>query len=222
MLGSGFAFSMLPVLRRLHPTGSAEGEAALRRHVEHFNAHPYLSSVALGAVVRLESDGADAETVRRFKVAVRGPLGSLGDSFVWATWLPAVSLLGLALYWAGAPTWVVVTAFLVLYNVVHLALRTWGFRVGLAEGREVGKRLAQADLSGRTARLEPWVAGLLGIVAGVLLGGPTALSGAGALWLALGTIAFVVGLIVGHRAWRPAAIAVVVAIAVTAWVGVLR
>ena len=80
MLGSGFAFAMLPALRRLF-AGDPEGmETSLRRHLEHFNAHPYLSNVALGAALRLEADGQDGETVRRFKTAVRGPLGGLGDA----------------------------------------------------------------------------------------------------------------------------------------------
>ncbi|NJD19950.1 MAG: PTS system mannose/fructose/sorbose family transporter subunit IID [Gemmatimonadetes bacterium] len=66
MLGSGFAFAMLPALKALF-RGSPTGlEAALRRHLEHFNAHPYLSNVALGAVLRLEADGESPEDVRRF------------------------------------------------------------------------------------------------------------------------------------------------------------
>ncbi len=90
MLGSGFAFALLPGLRRVY-AGDREGyEAAVRRHLEHFNAHPYLVGLALGATLRMEEDGVGAETVHRFKVAVRGPLGSLGDQLVWATWLPLV------------------------------------------------------------------------------------------------------------------------------------
>ncbi len=58
MLGSGFAFAMLPALRLIFKGDPAGLEASLRRHLEHFNAHPYLSNVALGAVLRLEADGA--------------------------------------------------------------------------------------------------------------------------------------------------------------------
>ena len=47
MIGGGFGFALLPVLR-----GLFEGERfdeALARHCDHFNSHPYLAGLALGA-----------------------------------------------------------------------------------------------------------------------------------------------------------------------------
>ncbi|HET9947616.1 MAG TPA: PTS system mannose/fructose/sorbose family transporter subunit IID [Longimicrobiales bacterium] len=219
MLGCGFAFALLPALRRLFGASPAALDAATRRHLELFNAHPYLVGIALGAVLRLEAEGADPETIRRFKLAVRGPLGSLGDALVWAAWLPALSLLALAVYWLGAPGWLAVAGFLVVYNVGHVGLRLWGFRVGLEGGLDVGVLLRNADLGRWTARLRAVVALLLGVVAGALLAGDRALAGAGAGWAAVAAAAFVVGLAVGHRAWRPAAATVVAAIALLAALG---
>lgn len=220
MLGSGFAFAMLPGLRRLFGEDPDEMDASVQRHLDHFNAHPYLSNVALGAALRLEADGTDPETVRRFKLAVRGPLGSLGDSLVWATWLPGVAVAALAIYWIGFPGWMAASFFFVVYNVGHVALRAWGFRAGLTEGREVGNRLRRADLGGWTRRLKSVVVVLLGVLAGAMLGGPGGLAEAGALWVALAAIGFLVGLFVGHMAWRPAAVATVATIGVVAAVGV--
>ena len=97
MLGTGFAFSLLPGLRRIHAEDPVALDASVQRHLEHFNAHPYLTGVALGAVLRMEDEGVAPETVSRFKVAVRGPLGSLGDRLVWATWLPLVAVASLVL-----------------------------------------------------------------------------------------------------------------------------
>jgi PTS system mannose-specific IID component len=222
MLGCGFAFAMLPSLRRLYGAEPAEMEESLERHVELFNAHPYLSSVALGAALRLEQDGAEEETVRRFKLAVRGPLGSLGDTLVWATWLPAVSVLALTMYWLGLPGWLAVVAFLVIYNVGHIGLRLWGFLVGLREGRRVGQSLARAGLTAWTDRLRSVGALLLGALVGVLLAGDGGLADAGALWVALALAAFLGGLLVGHRAWRPAAATVAAAIMLITLVGVVQ
>lgn len=222
MIGSGFAFAILPGLRKLFSESPEEMDASLRRHLEHFNAHPYMSGVALGAVLRLEADGADPETVRRFKVAVRGPLGSLGDSLVWATWLPGVSAASLALFWLGLPVWAVVAFFLIVYNVGHLALRVWSFRTGLRQGLDVGRRLGEADLTGWTSRLKPLVVVVLGVLVGAVLGGPDALRGTGAVWAGLGLAGFLLGLVAGHRAWRPAAAAIVVAIAVLSATAVVR
>jgi PTS system mannose-specific IID component len=219
MLGSGFAFSMLPGLRKLYGAEPKAMEASLERHLEHFNAHPYLAGVALGAALKLEADGADPETVRRFKLAVRGPLGSLGDALVWAAWLPGASVLALALYWMGLPGWWAAAVFLVVYNVGHLGLRLWGFRVGLSEGRMVGRRLEQVNFARWTARLKAAVALLLGLLVGAVLAGDGGLVTSGALWTVLAVCAFLAGLLAGHRAWRPAAVTVVAVIAVLAALG---
>jgi PTS system mannose-specific IID component len=221
MLGTGFAFAMVPALRQLckDPAGVQQ---SVERHLDLFNAHPYLANVALGAAIKLEAEGADAETVRRFKLAVRGPLGSLGDGLVWATWLPGVSLLALTLYWMGLPGWVAVIGFLVVYNVGHVGLRLWAFRVGLAGGREVGGRLARADLAGWTTRLQGVASLLLGGIVGALLVGDSGLSAAGPMWTLLAAVAGLAGLLVGHRAWRPAAVIIVVAVAGLSALGVVR
>lgn len=213
MLGSGFAFAMLPVLRRIFGADPRAFEASLGRHLEHFNAHPYLSSIALGAAARLEADGEDAEAVRRFKTAVRGPLGGLGDALVWASWLPAVSTVALTLFWLGLPGWLAVMVFLVVYNIGHVGLRAWGFRAGLAEGRTVARSLGRAAFSAWTERLRALAGLLLGALVGAVLAADGGLGDAGPLWGALGAGAFVGGALLGHRVWRPAAVAVVAAVA---------
>ncbi|MFM9014828.1 MAG: PTS system mannose/fructose/sorbose family transporter subunit IID, partial [Gemmatimonadota bacterium] len=70
MIGNGIAFAMEPALRRLPggPRGSAYA-AALGRHSGYFNAHPYLASVAVGALMRAELDGVPAAQIDRFRVA---------------------------------------------------------------------------------------------------------------------------------------------------------
>jgi len=223
MLGTGFAFSMLPTLKRLFGADEEELNSALERHVDHFNAHPYLANIALGAALRMEADGEQPETIRRFKLAVRGPLGGLGDSLFWASWLPLVSILSIALGWAGLlPRWGVVTLFLVLYNLGHLGVRIWGYREGLRLGRSVGHSLARLDMSGWSDRLRGWASLVLGVLAALVLTGRGGLVEAGWIWGALGTVAFTTGLWVGHRAWRPAAALAVVAIGLISIWGVVR
>ena len=218
MIGTGFAFAMLPGLKRIFDDDPESMDTSVRRHLDHFNAHPYLANVALGAALRLEADGTDAQTVRRFKTAVRGPLGGLGDSLVWAAWLPTVSLTALALWWMGLPGWVVVGVFLALYNAGHLTLRIWGFRAGLRDGRDVARTLGEARLAQLGARIQSIAALLVGVLAGMVLAGRGGLSEAGIPWLVLAIACFVAGLLVGHRVWRPTAIAIVAAIAlISAW-----
>ena len=222
MLGSGFAFAMVPGLLRLVGGGRDRLDAAIARHAEHFNAHPYLATVALGAVLRMEAEGTDPEAIRRFKTAIRGPLGGLGDSLVWATWLPSVSMAAVALFWFGAPGWFAVAFFLAVYNAGHLCLRYWGFSVGLRSGQEVGRVLAAARLADWTSRLRSIGVLILGLLLGALLGGGGGLADSGLLWTVLAGAGFLTGLLVGHHVWRPTAVAVVAAIVVIGTWGILR
>ena len=144
LIGTGFAFTLVPFLRFLHPNDPAARRAALRRHSGIFNSHPYLATVAVGAVARMEADGADPAMMERFKSAMRGSLGSLGDRLIWSAWRPASALLGIVILLAGAPWWLAVLAFLTVYNALHLALRFWGLRAGIENGIEVGKVLRAA------------------------------------------------------------------------------
>jgi len=204
MIGGGFAFAILPVLRELFE-GSKLDEA-VRRHAEHFNAHPYLAGLALGATARLEADGSAPELMRRFKSAIKGPLGGMGDALMWAAWLPTTVLLGLVAHFAGASPLQCVLLFLIPYNAGHLALRLWGFRTGLSWGHDVGRVLRGAALGRMAEMVSRAGVVLLGLLAGFLCvvgvrGGPLEL-----LWLALMAGAFTAGLMVGERAWRPAAL----------------
>src|SRR3990172_13012892 len=90
LLGNGIAFAVEPALRLLPGgKGGAAYRAALARQGGYFNAHPYLASVAVGALARAELEGEAPERIERFRTACSGPLGSVGDRLIWAGWLPA-------------------------------------------------------------------------------------------------------------------------------------
>ena len=142
LLGTGIGFCTEPALRLL--PGGKGGEAyraALARQSQYFNAHPYLAAIAVGALVRAELEGVPPARIERFRTALCGPLGSVGDRLVWAAWLPFCSVVGLLLFGLGVgPAWVV-GGFLLLYNVGHVALRAWALNVGLARGMQVASAL---------------------------------------------------------------------------------
>lgn len=144
LIGTGFAFVLLPALRHIFGGEPEACRRALARHRELFNSHPYLATVAVGAVARLEAEQADPQVIARFKNALRGSLGSIGDQLFWLVWRPVAGLAGIALLLAGASWWVAVAVFLLVYNVLHLSLRAWGLRVGLEVGMGVGKSLREA------------------------------------------------------------------------------
>jgi len=62
--GSGFAFALLPVIRRLY-SGAAERGRALARNMGFFGTHPVLAGYVLGLTARLEERRARAVEMRR-------------------------------------------------------------------------------------------------------------------------------------------------------------
>jgi len=143
MLGNGIAFCAEPALRHLPGgTGGQRYADALARQARYFNAHPYLASIAVGALARAELDDVSPQLIERFRTALGGPLGSVGDRLVWASWLPLCSLLALGAFGLGARPLAVIGIFLLTYNAGHLALRAWGLRVGFENGLTVANALA--------------------------------------------------------------------------------
>ena len=147
LLGNGIGFCLEPALRLL-PEGihSDHFKQALARESKYFNAHPYLASVAVGALARAELDGEPPERIERFRTALCGPLGSVGDRLVWAGWLPFCSLLALAVFGLGGGPVLVLWVFLGLYNLGHFGLRLWGLRTGWNHGLRVASSLANPVL----------------------------------------------------------------------------
>jgi PTS system mannose-specific IID component len=147
LIGNGIGFCIEPALRLL-PGGvhTPQFKAALARQSKYFNAHPYLASVAVGALARVELDAEPADKIERFRTALPGPLGSVGDRLIWAGWLPFCSLAALAVFGLGGGPVAVLLTFLGLYNAVHLALRAWGLRVGWNHGMHVAQALANPVL----------------------------------------------------------------------------
>jgi PTS system mannose-specific IID component len=162
MLGIGFGFVAVPMLRGLGGDGDAPAfRRAVARQSRFFNAHPYLASLAVGAAVRAELDGVPAEKIERLRSALAGPLGSLGDRLIWAGWLPACAAIGLLLVALSAGPWAVV-AFLVLYNVMHVWLRVWGLKAGWRSGVSVAGALATPGLQRALEVVAPVAAFLVG------------------------------------------------------------
>jgi PTS system mannose-specific IID component len=140
--------------------------------------------------------------VRRFKTAVRGPLGSLGDNLIWVGWRPTAVLFAVFIALAGASPGVTVVVFLVLYNAGHLALRIWGFRVGLEHGGQVGDSLRFLALPKQAERIAGTGGFLLGAIAGLATGEAVSEGAGGILWACLAGIGFWIGGLLAQNSWR--------------------
>lgn len=221
LTGTGFGFAILPALREIYGD-PAELDVAVRRHERSFNSHPYLAPLALGAVIRLEVDGEDPETIDRFKAALRGSLGTLGDQLVWAGWRPVCLLGALALLLLGTSWWVTMVTFLVLYNLGHVGVMYWGLSVGLTEGRGVAERL-RGSVRSTQPRLMAVGACLAGVVMVLIASGGIPALGfqPGLLWGALAAAGVIAGARLGERIRRSAVGVVIVLALVGAVLGVV-
>ena len=196
LLGNGVGFCIEPALRLL-PGGihTPAFHEALARESRYFNAHPYLASVAVGALARAELDGEAPERIERFRTALCGPLGSVGDRLIWAGWLPFCSLASLALFGLGAGTLAVVAFFLLTYNAGHLALRIWGLNTGWTHGLRVASALGNPVLRrgpqqiGRVAALATGIA--IPLALGRIIGPGRSLIGGLLIAVALGALVIV-------------------------------
>jgi mannose PTS system EIID component len=196
LLGNGVGFCVEPALRLLPGgVGGPAYRAALARQCQYFNAHPYLAAVAVGALARAELDGEPPARIERFRTALCGPLGSVGDRLIWAGWLPFCSLLALVVFGFGGNAPLVLLTFLGAYNAGHLALRAWGLSVGWERGIRVAQALGNPvlrhgpDYIGRAAALMAGIALPLALYRIIgegraLTGGVLVAVGAGAVLLA--------------------------------------
>lgn len=185
LVGGGLAYAMLPLLTYVHAGDPVGLRRSLERNASPFNGHPYLCGVAVGALARLEHDGHDAERIARFRTALAGPLGALGDRAVWAGWRPFCVLMAMAAFALGMSAGEAVLLFLITYNAGHLWLRQWAFRRGWSAGLEVGRVLRDSPLARAGRLLAAANVGLLGAVAVLLAGRLPLDAGPGAALLVL-------------------------------------
>ncbi|MGH7468824.1 MAG: PTS system mannose/fructose/sorbose family transporter subunit IID [Longimicrobiales bacterium] len=208
LIGCGFAFALLPVLRTLYAHRPDQYRAALQRHTAVFNSHPYLAPMALGAVAVLE-ETESATVIERFKSAVRGSLGSLGDRLIWAGFRPVCILLALGAVLLGA-SWAVATGgFLLLYNIGHVAIRIWALRFGLRNGLHVGEKLRAAPVE----RIQHWMqltaAFLLGFGLALLVSGRPVTGELPVPWTVAALLAAGLASLLGARVRLPMVLALI-------------
>ena len=171
----GWAWTVQPALQKIYPDPQ-QRRAALKRHMEYFNTHPYVAGPILGTTLRLEQDlsarGEDpAPQVAAVKSGMMGPLAALGDVFFWATVRPLPALVGVSVFFlAGAGPLAALSgclALLALVNLPHLVSRYQGPHLGFERGLEMIDLLRRVDIPSSVARA--YRVGLV-LVAAVLAG----------------------------------------------------
>ncbi|MEJ4202849.1 PTS system mannose/fructose/sorbose family transporter subunit IID [Enterococcus faecium] len=145
MQNGGWAFSMIPAIKKLYKT-KEERSAALKRHLEFFNTHPYIASPILGVTLALEEERAngapvDNVAIQGVKVGMMGPLAGVGDPVFWFTVRPMLGALGASLAMGGNILGPII--FFLGWNIIR-----WAFMWYTQEfGYKAGSKITD-DLSG--------------------------------------------------------------------------
>lgn len=145
MQNGGWCFAMIPAIKKLY-TSKDDQIAALKRHLEFYNTHPYVSAPVIGVTLALEEERAngapiDDVAIQGVKVGMMGPLAGVGDPVFWFTVRPILGALGASLALSGNILGPVL--FFVLWNVIRIAFLWYTQEFGYKVGSSIAK-----DLSG--------------------------------------------------------------------------
>ncbi|MFI3100561.1 PTS system mannose/fructose/sorbose family transporter subunit IID [Streptococcus suis] len=145
MQNLGWAYAMIPAIKKLY-TKKEDQAAALERHLEFFNTHPYVASPILGVTLALEEERAngaeiDDTAIQGVKIGMMGPLAGIGDPVFWFTVRPILGALGASLALSGNIMGPII--FFFGWNAIRMAFLWYTQEFGYKAGSEITK-----DMSG--------------------------------------------------------------------------
>lgn len=145
MQNGGWAYAMIPAIKKLYKT-KEERSAALKRHLEFFNTHPYVASPILGVTLALEEERAngapvDDVAIQGVKVGMMGPLAGIGDPVFWFTIKPILGALAASLAMTGNILGPIL--YFVLWNLLRMGFTWYTQEFGYKAGSKITE-----DLSG--------------------------------------------------------------------------
>ena len=161
MQALGYAFGIVPAIRRLYPEGSQERKDAIKRHLEFYNTQPFVTAPILGVNLAMEEQRAngapiDDAAINGVKVGLMGPLAGVGDPIFWGTARPVFAALGAGIAQSGSLLGPIL--FFVLFNAVRLFVRYWGIQYGYKKGLEI-----VSDMGGGALQKITEAASILGL-----------------------------------------------------------
>lgn len=166
MQNVGFAYQMVPALKKLYPD-KEEASKALKRHLAIFNTTPCVVPFITGASIAMEEkfkkarengEECDEESINAVKTALMGPLAGIGDSFFWGTLRIIAAGIGASLAAQGSILGAVL--FFLMYSIPQLFVRYQGLKLGYKSGVSFLENMSQ----GGVIALLTEVAKILGLV----------------------------------------------------------
>ena len=145
MQNLGWAYSLIPAIKKLY-TKKEDQAAALERHLEFFNTHPYVAAPIIGVTLALEEEKAngaaiDDAAIQGVKIGMMGPLAGIGDPVFWFTVRPILGALGASLALTGNILGPLI--FFLAWNAIRMSFLWYTQELGYKAGSEITK-----DMSG--------------------------------------------------------------------------
>jgi len=145
MQNGGWAYTLIPAIKKLYKDPE-DKKAALKRHMEFFNTHPYVAAPIVGVTLALEEEranGADVDdtAIQGVKVGMMGPLAGVGDPVFWFTLRPILGAVGAGLAISGSILGPIL--FFLLWNIIRFGFIWYTQEFGYHSGSKIAD-----DLSG--------------------------------------------------------------------------
>ena len=143
MQNGGWCYSIIPAIKKLY-SKEEDRAAALKRHLEFYNTHPYVSAPVMGVTLALEEEKANGaeindQAIQGVKVGMMGPLAGVGDPVFWFTVRPILGALGASLALSGSIVGPLL--FFVVWNLVRIAFlwytQEFGYKVGTSIAKDM-------------------------------------------------------------------------------------
>jgi fructoselysine/glucoselysine PTS system EIID component len=145
---TGFAFSIIPVLKKLYATKESMSQA-LKRHLQFFNTTAHGSTLILGITAAMEEQNSqqenfDEESINTVKTGLMGPLAGVFDSLFWGTLKVIAAGVGISLAINGNILGPIL--FLLIFNIPHFLLRYNLTFIGYNAGNKFLQNLAKSNV----------------------------------------------------------------------------
>ena len=166
MQNGGWCYSIIPAIKKLYKS-KEDRSAALKRHMEFYNTHPYLSSPVMGVTLAMEEERANGteiedKAINSVKVGMMGPLAGVGDPVFWFTARPIIGALGASMALSGNPLGPII--FFVVWNLMRMVFewktQEFGYKAGSAITDDLSGTMMQ-DVTRGASMLGMFVLGSL-------------------------------------------------------------
>ncbi|MDR2799567.1 MAG: PTS system mannose/fructose/sorbose family transporter subunit IID [Bifidobacteriaceae bacterium] len=139
MQNLGFLYGIMPAIKKLYST-KEDRVLAMKRHMQFYNTHPYLTWPVMGVVASLEEDKAnggeiDDAAINGVKIGMMGPLAGVGDPIFWGTLRPVLGAFAASLATGGSIAGFLV--FLIGWNVIRMGFAWFTQDLGYKEGVKI-------------------------------------------------------------------------------------